>query len=443
MRTALAVLPACLILVGCGSANVEPASAPDTDDPGMIVFTGADWKEGGWARAIRPDGTGMRPFELREACEFPVDFSADGKWAVCQWVGREDDIYVMGTDGSEWRRVPLPPGYSLFPSLSPDGKELVFLYTKDEYGDTYELWRAEVDGKNAEMLVGGDNFAPDWSPDGERIAFTRAVSDLGGCSGYKSGELVVTDAKGGDAQVVVTEAQAPEWAPDGKRLAFLREESPTAREPDADSDSYLGGPCEVWTIPVDGGKARLLAGDVAGAEVAWSPDGSEIAFLRNVSCPLACRVQIFVAPAAGGKARPIGPDIAETASIFWLPGSAFPADKATLDTFARTWQAHARTLKITRTGNGREWLTLGLGHFVFALRFHVSQPRGTPDDATATATVTAVRIGDRSVFSAERPAPRVGESRTIRLRDGVITGLTGAHYYGPTAGDWIDARCGA
>jgi hypothetical protein len=118
-------------------------------------------------------------------------------------------------------------------------------------------------------------------------------------------------------------------------------------------------------------------------------------------------------------------------------------DKATLPTFAGTWQAHGRTLKITRTGNGQEWISLGLGHFVIALRFHVSQPSGTPDDATATATVTAVRLGKASTFTAARPAPRVGESSRIRLRDGVITGLTGANYCGPTAGDWLDAGCGA
>jgi hypothetical protein len=132
-----------------------------------------------------------------------------------------------------------------------------------------------------------------------------------------------------------------------------------------------------------------------------------------------------------------------TAAIVTFALAGCGRDKATLDTFAGSWQAHARSLKITRTGNGREWFTLGLGRFVFALRFHVSQPRGTPDDATAIATVTAVRIGDRSVFSAARPAPRVGESRTIRIRDGVITGLTGNHYCGPTAGNWIDAGCGA
>ena len=119
-------------------------------------------------------------------------------------------------------------------------------------------------------------------------------------------------------------------------------------------------------------------------------------------------------------------------------------DKATLVTFAGGWQAHARSLAITRTGDGKEWISLGLGDFVIALRFHLSRPRGTPRDATATATVTAVRIADRTAFTPAHPAPRVGDSGTIRLRDGVITEtLTGVHYCGPGVRDWIAAGCGA
>jgi hypothetical protein len=133
--------------------------------------------------------------------------------------------------------------------------------------------------------------------------------------------------------------------------------------------------------------------------------------------------------------------LAAAMAIFALVGCG--GDKATLATFAGTWQGHGRTLKITRTSNGEEWISLGLGHFVIALRFHLSQPRGTPRDAMATATVTAVRLGERSAFSASRRPPRVGESRRIRLRDGVITGLTGAHYCGPAIKDSIAAGCGA
>ncbi len=92
---------------------------------------------------------------------------------------------------------------------------------------------------------------------------------------------------------------------------------------------------------------------------------------------------------------------------------------------------------------------MGLGHFVIALRFHLSRPSGTRHDATATATVTAVRLGDRSVFTAVHPPPRVGESGRIRLRNGVITEtLTGVHYCRITGSDstsaqWLAAGCGA
>jgi hypothetical protein len=132
------------------------------------------------------------------------------------------------------------------------------------------------------------------------------------------------------------------------------------------------------------------------------------------------------------------------AAIATLALAGCGGDKATLDTFAGTWQAHARTLTISRTGKGQEWISLGLGHPVIALRFHLSRLRGTPHDATATATVTAVRIDDRSVFTAEHPRPRVGDSRRIRLRDGIITEpLTRARYCSSTVTDSIAAGCGA
>ena len=117
-------------------------------------------------------------------------------------------------------------------------------------------------------------------------------------------------------------------------------------------------------------------------------------------------------------------------------------DKATLHTFEGGWTGHGRTLTVTPTGTGREWATLGLGHLVMDVRFKLSQPKGTPDDATATATITAVRLGKENIFTAAHPAPRVGESRRIRLRDDVITGLTGDHYCGNTIRDSVAAGCG-
>jgi hypothetical protein len=143
------------------------------------------------------------------------------------------------------------------------------------------------------------------------------------------------------------------------------------------------------------------------------------------------------------------PIAALAAAVATLALAGCGGDKATLATFTGTWQGHGRTLNITRTGNAEEWISLGLGHFVIALRFHLSRPRRTPHDALATATVTAVRLGNTSAFTTAHPPPRVGESRRIRLQDGVITEtLTGARYCSPsarhwTSAQWLDAGCGA
>jgi hypothetical protein len=117
-------------------------------------------------------------------------------------------------------------------------------------------------------------------------------------------------------------------------------------------------------------------------------------------------------------------------------------DGVTLRAFAGGWQAHARSINIARTGAAHEWFTLGLSDFVVDMRFRLSRPRGTSHDATARATVTAVRIGDRGVFTATHPPPHVGESFRLHLHDGVITEpLTGANYCGPGV-NWPKAGCG-
>jgi hypothetical protein len=124
------------------------------------------------------------------------------------------------------------------------------------------------------------------------------------------------------------------------------------------------------------------------------------------------------------------------------------SDQATLATFAGHWQGHARGLIITKDGRASESIYTGCCYLASAVKWQLSRPRGTPNAASATATVTSVRIGDRGWFSKAHPPPQVGESRRIKLRDGVITAtLTGSPYCGKRAKawntkDWLAAGCG-
>lgn len=117
------------------------------------------------------------------------------------------------------------------PSISPDGKQIVFTRTwvdkvKDEYRSN--LWIVETDGSRPRELTSGSwrDSAPVWSPDGRRIAF---LSDRDGTNQL---HILWIDTRE-VAQLTHLE-QAPggvRWSPDGKWIAY------TAFE--ADNDPIL------------------------------------------------------------------------------------------------------------------------------------------------------------------------------------------------------------
>lgn len=326
VRTTTAILAA-MLLVGCSSAGDDATRSLDPDDPGVIVF---NMNAGDDLRAVRPDGTGLQPFQLRQSCD-PQDFSLDGRVVACSDDSIPRDlsgIYIMRRDGADWRKIPLPPGHRHSPSLSPDGDEIVFLYSRQEYGRTFEVWKAKIDGEDAERLVAGDNAEPAWSPDGKRIAFVRDLPEAISAGECWSGDLVVIDEAGGDERLIAEESSAPEWSPDGKLLAFVSDCSSIA------------------VVSLEGGAPTILARDAYEPE--WSPDGRQIAFIRETGpCGHAtCLQRIFVAPATGGTPRAIGPHVFDPFAFFWLPS---------LRTHERGRQSDVRIGSLALSGEPPRW----------------------------------------------------------------------------------------
>lgn len=121
---------------------------------------------------------------------------------------------------------------------------------------------------------------------------------------------------------------------------------------------------------------------------------------------------------------------------------ATAASHATLRTFAGTWYGHTRSLKITSKGVATESVGSGCCNPVIDLAFRLSHPRGTSSNASATARVVAVDVHDDGAFTNSDPAPRVGQTKRLRLRDGVITEpFTGTNYCNRRSGR--KGTCGA
>ena len=115
-----------------------------------------------------------------------------------------------------------------------------------------------------------DNFwgGIDLSPDGAEVAF----------SWNRSGAFeLYTAPLAGDRIIQLTEGGArsvsPRWSPDGSQLAFLRDE--------AGNEQFA-----IWIVDRDGDHERRLTSDAAmHRDIAWTPDGKALVCVANIGGP--------------------------------------------------------------------------------------------------------------------------------------------------------------
>jgi TolB protein len=83
------------------------------------------------------------------------------------------EIYVMNTDGSEWRRLTTDPGADGHPVFTPDGQAVVFHSARP--ARRQQLYIVHVDGTGLRALTADSaGSQPTVSPDGNTIAFVAA-----------------------------------------------------------------------------------------------------------------------------------------------------------------------------------------------------------------------------------------------------------------------------
>ncbi|MGI8997834.1 MAG: protein kinase domain-containing protein [Pyrinomonadaceae bacterium] len=194
------------------------------------------------------------------------------------------------------------PGTELFPSLSPDGKSIV--YASKSSGN-WDLYLQRVGGKNPLNLTADstdDDTQPAFSPDGERIVF-RSERERGG--------IFVMGATGESVKRLTDFGYHPAWSPDGSEIACATHniEDPNDR-PLERSD--------IWIVNATTGERRQLTGEPTGdaAQPQWSPTGARLAYWSRRK---GGQRDLWTIPAAGGTPVPVTDDAAFDWNPVWSP----------------------------------------------------------------------------------------------------------------------------
>ena len=125
----------------------------------------------------------------------------------------------------------------------------------------------------------GGAFNPEWSPDGSRIVFERWA-----VRARRPDQLYTVNADGGDPRPLATGCtkaagclgdDGPAWSPDGTQIAFVRYALPLVHVGREDVPSAA----DLMLVPAAGGAPRVLrhfAGDPLPSHPDWSPDGTKL-----------------------------------------------------------------------------------------------------------------------------------------------------------------------
>lgn len=257
--------------------------------------------------------------------EFSPAISPDGRQVAYVWDKDADvpDIYLRAVQDGSPQMLDAAPATRLFPSWSPDGKQLAFLQVEGD--DVYIVTHSFADGSEQKITrigkqVGqwaGDNSpllgaqGPTWTTDGKGLI----LSDYD--TATSSGGIFQLDMDGRRTTLILSRGEDrelyPRLSPDGKLLAYVRYSShgvgelfvktmadaTDSRQITFDKKTIQGiawtqddrhllfslnrdGAFQLWSIAVDGGNPAIVRTDSSSAaEPAIDKPGDWIVYVQS------------------------------------------------------------------------------------------------------------------------------------------------------------------
>lgn len=155
------------------------------------------------------------------AMSFAPRFSPSGNTAIMSIAQHgATHIYEINLNTKKIKQLTKGPGViNTSPSYSPDGNKIVF---NSDRGGSRQLYIMNADGSNVERISfgAGAYAAPNWSPRGDYIAFTKIIE-----GDFKIGVIRPSSLGEENNERILTTGhlvEGPCWAPNGRIIMFTK-----------------------------------------------------------------------------------------------------------------------------------------------------------------------------------------------------------------------------
>ena len=271
------------------------------------------------------------------------------------------ELFVIPAAGGAAKQFTFKPTGVSAPQWSPDGKWIYFTARRKEKDEHNEVYRIAVDGGEAEQISKSSNGVRQYllSPDGKWIAYVmsdaqneteKKAAKLGNDvntvdKNFKQHRLYVQAVSGSESKAISGERSVWDfdWSPDASQLVFQASATP------ATDDSYMFK--KIYLVAREGNSASRVLTETQGklGNLAWSPDGKNLAFNAGVDETDPAAGSIFVVPASGGSAKNLSENYEGT--VLWVDW----LDAATL-IFSATERSHTALNTMPAIGGARKAL---------------------------------------------------------------------------------------
>ncbi len=213
-------------------------------------------------------------------------------------LGKPYEIYLLDLVTSQMVNLTDDPANDIFPSVSPDGSQILFASNREGGQTAFDVYVMDADGANVVNLTqDGVSDEGVWAPDGSQIAVRKSLT-----------ELWIMEADGGSP----TQVPLPEGAMVGGMLSWSAAGDRLAFNCNVGEDNDL----EVCAVNTDGSDwANLTDNPGFDFGAVWSPAGDKIAFMSQRDGDN----EIYVMDADGSNALNLTNNPAADGAISWAP----------------------------------------------------------------------------------------------------------------------------